>query len=124
MPRACPGGGSTCATYGETVRQAVVLILTTPPGTRPLKPEFGCALHTLLFRPFTAALVAQMKYFVTSALERWGGLDVGADDVVIGRESGGGVRIQVRCQAPGQPDLEVTLRWDGGAWAEPAEGAP
>jgi len=43
--------GSLALTRGvEDVEQAIALILGTAPGERPMRPEFGCAVHEALER--------------------------------------------------------------------------
>ncbi|UCD87229.1 MAG: GPW/gp25 family protein, partial [Desulfobacterales bacterium] len=38
----------------EKIRQSLWLILATAPGERAMRPEFGCAIHDLVFEPNTA----------------------------------------------------------------------
>ncbi|CUS06222.1 Phage baseplate lysozyme [Candidatus Promineifilum breve] len=55
----------------EKIEQSIRLILTTRPGERPLRPEFGCAIHDLVFQGNTAALHAQLRQTIRAALLRW-----------------------------------------------------
>jgi phage baseplate assembly protein W len=52
---------------GESIR----LILATAPGERPMRPEFGCAIHDLVFAPADAATAGRIAYEVRLSLERW-----------------------------------------------------
>jgi phage baseplate assembly protein W len=51
--------------------ESIRLILATAPGERPMRPEFGCAIHDLVFAPADAATAGQIAYEVRVSLERW-----------------------------------------------------
>ncbi len=53
------------------IEEAIRLILGTSPGERPMRPEFGCAIHDLVFAPADAATGGRIAYEVRRALERW-----------------------------------------------------
>lgn len=55
----------------EKVRQSIWIILSTAPGERQMRPDFGCGIHDLVFEPNTAALRALVKTRVREALTRW-----------------------------------------------------
>jgi Bacteriophage baseplate protein W len=55
----------------EEIRQSIWLILTTAPGERQMRPEFGCGIHDLVFDANTAALHGLVQANVQSALARW-----------------------------------------------------
>ena len=55
----------------EDVREAIVLILSTAPGERPMRPEFGCGVHDYVFDTIDATTVAQMEAEVRDALDHW-----------------------------------------------------
>jgi phage baseplate assembly protein W len=64
--------GSIALVRGEReVVESIRLILGTAPGERPARPEFGCAIHDLVFAPADAATAGQIAYQVRAALERW-----------------------------------------------------
>jgi phage baseplate assembly protein W len=64
--------GSIALVRGEReVVESIRLILGTAPGERPARPEFGCAIHELVFAPADAATAGQIAYQVRVALERW-----------------------------------------------------
>src|SRR3546814_21012866 len=56
----------------EKVEQSLRLILFTTPGERVLRPEFGCGLRDLVFRPTTTTFRAQVADNVRTAIQRWG----------------------------------------------------
>ena len=55
----------------EKVRQSLRLILSTAPGERVMRPDFGCGIHDLVFEPLTPALRTLITDRVKTALTRW-----------------------------------------------------
>jgi phage baseplate assembly protein W len=55
----------------EDIDQALALILSTAPGERPMRPEFGCEVHDLIFDSIDAATIGAMDTAVRGALDRW-----------------------------------------------------
>jgi uncharacterized protein len=53
------------------VEQAIRLILSTAPGERPMRPEFGCAVHDCVFERIDADTLARIDQAVRFALDRW-----------------------------------------------------
>jgi phage baseplate assembly protein W len=64
-------GSIALATGEREVIESVQLILATSPGERPMRPEFGCAIHDLVFAPADAATAGQIAYEVRISLDRW-----------------------------------------------------
>src|SRR5947208_6251052 len=79
--------GSIALVHGEReIVESIRLILATAPGERPMRPEFGCAIHDLVFAPADAATAGQIAYAVRVALERWE-TRIELTDVVVGFEA-------------------------------------
>jgi phage baseplate assembly protein W len=75
--------GSIALVSGEReLAESIRLILATAPGERPMRPEFGCAIHDLVFAPADSATAGQIAYEVRIALERWEPRII-LDDVVV-----------------------------------------
>jgi phage baseplate assembly protein W len=55
----------------EDIDQAINLILSTAPGERPMRPEFGCEIHEYIFDTLDAATISKMEAAVREALARW-----------------------------------------------------
>ena len=55
----------------DSIRQAIYLLLTTRPGERVMRPDYGCPLHRLLFAPNDATTAGLAIHYVQSALDRW-----------------------------------------------------
>ncbi len=64
-------GGIALVTRDREIEESIRLILGTAYGERPMRPEFGCAIHDLVFAPADAATAGQIAYEVRVALERW-----------------------------------------------------
>ena len=56
-------GGIALASGETDVDQAIEIILSTAPGERPMRPEFGCGVHDFVFDTIDAE--------VRRALDRW-----------------------------------------------------
>jgi phage baseplate assembly protein W len=64
--------GALSLVHGEDdIAQAIEVILGTAPGERPMRPEFGCAVHDLVFDTIDAAMIGQMDTAIRAALDRW-----------------------------------------------------
>jgi uncharacterized protein len=64
--------GGIALSHDETdVDQAIHLILSTAPGERPMRPEFGCGVHEFVFDTVDATTVARMEDEIRAALDRW-----------------------------------------------------
>ncbi len=66
-----PQGGIALASGERDVEQAIRIILSTAPGERVMRPEFGCRIHELVFAPHDAATESLVVYYVEEALVQW-----------------------------------------------------
>ena len=55
----------------QEVAESMRLVLGTAFGERPMRPEFGCAVHDLVFDPTDTALAGLIAYEVRASLTRW-----------------------------------------------------
>lgn len=55
----------------EAIRNSIFLILSTSPGERIMRPDFGCGIHDLVFQANTANLRGALQIQVREALVRW-----------------------------------------------------
>lgn len=53
------------------VRQSVLLLLTTMPGERINRPDYGCDLNKLIFMPNDATTQGLAMHYVRQAISRW-----------------------------------------------------
>ena len=64
--------GVLALAHGVTdIEQAIGVILGTAPGERPMRPEFGCAVHDLMFDAIDAELIGHIESAIHTALARW-----------------------------------------------------
>jgi len=64
-------GALSLAGGEDDIAQAIELILGTAPGEREMRPEFGCAVHDLVFDTIDAAMIGKLETAIRSALDRW-----------------------------------------------------
>lgn len=64
-------GGISMVEGDASVRQALLLLLSTVPGERVMRPEYGCSLHRLVFAPNDATTHGLAIHYVRQAVERW-----------------------------------------------------
>jgi phage baseplate assembly protein W len=55
----------------DSVRQALLLLLTTVPGERVMRPDYGCELNLLIFSPNDDTTAGLAIYYVRRAIDRW-----------------------------------------------------
>lgn len=66
-----PTGGLDTVEGDDAVRQAIVLLLSTRPGERVMRPRYGSLLHRLVFAPNDATTAGLAIHYVRQALEAW-----------------------------------------------------
>jgi phage baseplate assembly protein W len=64
-------GGLALARDEDDVEQAISIILSTAPGERPMRPEFGCGVHDYVFDVVDAGTLGRMEEQIRIALARW-----------------------------------------------------
>lgn len=72
FPAAINRTGSVRLVSGtEEIDAAIRMILSTVPGERVMRPDFGCAMWEMLFAPLTADTLGIIEQSVREALQRW-----------------------------------------------------
>jgi phage baseplate assembly protein W len=66
-----PGGGIEMVEESASIRQAILLLLSTIPGERVMRPDYGCDIYRLIFSPNDDTTAGLAIYYVRRALERW-----------------------------------------------------
>jgi uncharacterized protein len=66
-----PRGGVALSRGDDSVRDSIAVILGTAPGERPMRPEFGCGVHDLVFENVDALTIGRVEREVRVALDRW-----------------------------------------------------
>jgi phage baseplate assembly protein W len=64
-------GGIQMVEGAASVRQAILLLLSTMPGERVMRPDYGCNLHLLVFSPNDDTTAGLAIHYVRQAIERW-----------------------------------------------------
>jgi phage baseplate assembly protein W len=70
-PKVNARGGIALAQRDTELEQAILIILSTSPGQRVMRPRFGCKLHELIFMPNNMETALRAERFVTDALGMW-----------------------------------------------------
>lgn len=66
-----PAGRLAEVSGHNAVRQAIILLLTTIPGERVMRPGYGCPLHRLMFAPNDATTAGLAIHYVRQSIKRW-----------------------------------------------------
>jgi phage baseplate assembly protein W len=66
-----PSGGVAMVEGDRVVRQAIMMLLSTAPGERVMRPDYGCPLNRLVFEPNDATTAGLAIHYVRQALIRW-----------------------------------------------------
>ena len=66
-----PAGHVAMVAGDAAVRQSIILLLTTTPGERVMRPDYGCPLHRLMFQPNDATTAGLAIHYVRQALLRF-----------------------------------------------------
>lgn len=64
-------GGIEMVEGRSSLRQAILLLLTTRLGERVMRPNYGCNLHRLVFSPNDDTTAGLAIHYVRQAIERW-----------------------------------------------------
>ena len=64
-------GGIAMADGNQDIEQAMRLILSTSPGERVMRPNFGCRIHELVFAPLTGDTLGLAHRYIEEALGWW-----------------------------------------------------
>ncbi len=99
--------GAIALAQGETdIAQAISMILATAPGERPMRPEFGCAVHDHVFDVLDASAFGAIESAVRQAIERWEPrATVSAIDFDLDQQSEGCLNIVLTYEIPDVPGV-------------------
>jgi phage baseplate assembly protein W len=65
------GRGIRLAGGAEELDAAITMILSTAPGERVMRPDFGCAMWEQVFAPVNTSTLGLIEQQVREALARW-----------------------------------------------------
>lgn len=66
-----PTGGIEMAAAADSVRQAILLLLSTVPGERVMRPDYGCDLYRLIFSLNDDTTAGLAIHYIKQAIDRW-----------------------------------------------------
>jgi phage baseplate assembly protein W len=66
-----PRGAIDTVADDEAVRQSLLLLISTRPGERVMRPEYGCNLNRLVHAPNDDTTAGLAIHFVRQAVARW-----------------------------------------------------
>ncbi|MBW3577850.1 MAG: GPW/gp25 family protein [Actinobacteria bacterium] len=66
-----PTGALELVDGPAAVRQSILLLLSTAPGERVMRPQYGCRIHWLVFALNNDTTAGLAIHYVRQALRRW-----------------------------------------------------
>ena len=70
-PKIGPHGRLQLTSESCELEQAINIILSTAPGERVMRPDFGCRIHELIFAPNNSQTAARVRRYVQEDLGMW-----------------------------------------------------
>ncbi len=113
-----PTGRVEMVQEDASVRQAILLLLSTAPGERVMRPDYGCSLRHLVFAPNDDTTAGLAIHYVRRALERWEPrIDILKLDAGRSEDSGERLTIQLEyrvkaTQRAGRAAFDIDLAGD------------
>jgi phage baseplate assembly protein W len=90
-----PGGSVRLVGGGEEIDAALRMILTTAPGERVMRPDFGCAMWEQVFAPLTSNTLGLVEQSVREAVARWEPRVELISVVAVGDDDGSMISIEI-----------------------------
>jgi phage baseplate assembly protein W len=84
--RTDPTGRIALVSREQEIEESIRLILGTAFGERPMRPEFGCAIHDYVFDIPDGETMARIAAAVRASLRRWEPR-IDAHDVIVSQDS-------------------------------------
>jgi phage baseplate assembly protein W len=113
-----PNGRLSMISGKESVRQALLLLISTRPGERVNRPTYGCDLHRLTFAPADDTTAGLAIQYVRQAVSQWEPrVDIIELDAVPRLDSDPGLDITLsyRLKATSAVDtLAIAMQLEGG----------
>jgi uncharacterized protein len=98
--------GALALAHGDaSIREAIAVILGTARGERPMRPEFGCGVHELVFETVDALTIGRIEREVRVALDRWEPRIQVTDVTVDAADGGAELRVEIGYLLRGTNDV-------------------
>lgn len=95
-PAADAHGAVATVAYEEDIRQSIRIILSTNPGERVMRPDFGAGLRDFVFEPVDQSIAHRLQTRVQESLIDWEPrIDVLKVDVTLDAVTHSTVNIQI-----------------------------
>jgi uncharacterized protein len=113
-----PAGRVEMVEGDAALQQAILLLLSTSPSERVMRPDYGCSLRHLVFSPNDDTTAGLAIHYVRQALERWEPrIEIMRLDA--GRAEGAGERLNIELeyrvkatQRTGRAAFDINLAGD------------
>lgn len=64
--------GKIASSEGEdSIRESIMIILTTAKGERVMRPDFGCGINQLVFAPNNTSTATLIQFYIKEALQKY-----------------------------------------------------
>lgn len=64
--------GKIVSSVGEdSIKEAIIIILSTAKGERVMRPDFGCKINELVFAPNNNSTASLVNFYIKEALQKW-----------------------------------------------------
>jgi phage baseplate assembly protein W len=55
----------------DSIKESIVIILTTGKGERVMRPDFGCGINKFAFAPNNTSTASLIQFYIQEALLKW-----------------------------------------------------
>ena len=55
----------------DSIKESIIIILTTAKGERVMRPDFGCGIYELAFAPNNTSTASLIQFYIQEALLKW-----------------------------------------------------
>lgn len=70
-PQQVGDGEFALSYYDQAIQESIWIILSTAPGERIMRSDFGCGIHDLVFAQNNTRTAGLVEFTVKQALQRW-----------------------------------------------------
>lgn len=64
-------GSVAFSSYEKSIEESIRIILSTTPGERLMRPDFGCAINEIIFSPNNPRTITLAERYISDAIVRW-----------------------------------------------------
>jgi len=83
----------------QDIKESIWILLSTAPGERLMRPEFGCGIHDLVFSSMSTVTMGLFESRVREAIDRWEArVDITKLEVFTKEPDKGKLEINLTCR--------------------------